>query len=210
MTTLIDQWRQACRGAGATADDPAIDAAGDELLRRWAEPHRHYHDRAHLTDVLTVLDELGSDDLVRLAAWWHDAVYDPRATGHANERDSAALAERVLSALGVPSAATAEVVRLVLLTAGHTTNPGDHRGELLCDADLAVLARPPREYDRYVAAVRREYRHLPDEVFRAGRAAALRQLTALPVLYRRPDLVPGWEARARANLRRELAALTVT
>jgi len=30
--------------------------------------------------------------------------------------------------------------RLVLLTAGHAPEPGDRDGELLCDADLAVLA----------------------------------------------------------------------
>lgn len=208
MAELIENWCAACRGAGATAGDPAVEAAGRDLLNRWAEPHRQYHDLAHLGSVLAVLDSQHADDLVRLAAWWHDASYDPRAPGDANERHSAALAVNVLTGLGVPAPATAEVARLVLLTATHATTAGDHRAELLCDADLAVLARPPAEYDRYAAAVRREYRHLPDDVFRAGRAAVLRRLLELPVLYRRPELAAGWEARARANLGRELAGLT--
>ena len=50
-----------------------------------------------------------------------------------------------------------------------------------------------------------EVAHVPDELFRAGRATVLRQLLDLPALYR---LMPSWEPRARANLERELAGLT--
>ncbi len=214
VTELIDGWRSACRGAGATVDDPVVEAAGADLLARWAQPHRHYHGTAHLVAVLAVVDRWAdrapTPDLVRLAAWCHDAVYDPRAGGDANERASAALAADLLGGLGVPAAAVAEVVRLVLLTAGHAAGPDDRAGAVLCDADLAVLARPPLEYDRYAAAVRREYAHVPDPAFRAGRAAVLRHLLALPVLYRVPELAAAWERPARDNLRRELAALTRT
>jgi predicted metal-dependent HD superfamily phosphohydrolase len=207
VTVLLERWRAACRGAGATAPGPAIDAVEGSLRRRWSEPHRHYHDVAHLTAVLDVIDAHAHaarvPDRVRLAAWWHDAVYDPRATGDANERASAELAGRVLGALGVP---TNEIVRLVLVTAGHDPAPGDADGALLCDADLAVLARPPAEYDAYAAAVRREYPHVPDDAFRAGRVAVLRRLLALPQLYRVPELHAAWEPRARANLSRELDA----
>lgn len=206
MTVLLDRWRAACRGAGATASDAGLDAAGSSLRQRWSEPHRHYHDVAHLTAVLDVIDAHAqaarTPDRVRLAAWWHDAVYDPRAAGDANERAGAELAERVLGTLGVPHR---EIVRLVLVTAGHDPAPGDTDGTLLCDADLAVLARPAAGYDAYAAAVRREYAHLPDDAFRAGRTRVLESLLALPALYRLPDLHAAWEERARANLTRELA-----
>jgi predicted metal-dependent HD superfamily phosphohydrolase len=143
-----------------------------------------------------------------LAAWFHDAVYDPRAVGDANERDSAALAESVLAGLGVPAPTAAEVRRLILLTAGHTVAPGDPDGALLCDADLAVLAAPPADYDRYAAAIRREYAHVPEPAFRAGRAAVLAGLLTLPALFRLPPLAARWEEPARDNVRRELAALS--
>jgi predicted metal-dependent HD superfamily phosphohydrolase len=114
----------------------------------------------------------------------------------------------VLAGLDVPPAAVAEVSRLVLLTAGHAAGAGDRDGGLLCDADLAVLAGEPGAYDEYAAAVRREYAHVADPEFRAGRAAVLRRLLALPALYRLPELRAAWEPTARANLARELAALT--
>lgn len=211
VVDLLDRWRIAARGAGAGSGLTST-GAGEQLLARWREPHRHYHTVAHLTAVLDVVDEhadlAGRPDVVRLAAWFHDAVYDPRAAGDANERDSAALAESVLAGLGVPAPTAAEVRRLVLLTAGHTVAPGDPDGALLCDADLAVLAAPPADYDRYAAAIRREYAHVPEPAFRAGRAAVLTGLLALPALFRLPPLAARWEEPARDNVRRELAALS--
>ncbi|MFI6232136.1 metal-dependent phosphohydrolase [Micromonospora sp. NPDC050784] len=211
MGELLDRWRAAARAVGAKSD-PDTTRAGEKLLDRWREPHRHYHTLAHLTAVLDVVDQhadlAARADVVRLAAWFHDAVYDPRAAGDANERDSAALAESVLAGLGVPTPTVAEVRRLVLLTAGHTVTPGDRDGALLCDADLAVLAAPPARYERYAAAIRREYAHVPEPAFRAGRAAVLTGLLALPALFRLPPLASRWEEPARDNVRRELATLT--
>ncbi|WP_435205283.1 HD domain-containing protein [Micromonospora sp. bgisy143] len=211
MADLRERWWAAARAAGAKPDEH-LTRAGERLLARWREPHRHYHTITHLVAVLDVVDRhaglAGRPDLVRLAAWCHDAVYDPRAVGDANERDSAALAGSLLTGLGVPEPAVAEVRRLVLLTAGHRVPADDPDGALLCDADLAVLADPPADYDRYAAAIRREYAHVPDPAFRSGRASALNGLLALPALFRLPPLARRWEAPARDNLRRELAVLT--
>ncbi|WP_442932331.1 HD domain-containing protein [Micromonospora sp. NBC_01699] len=209
---LIGRWRTAARNAGATAAEPALDEAGQDLLRRWREPHRHYHTVEHLVAVLDVVDAeagwTGDTDPVRLAAWCHDAIYDPRSPGDTNERASAALATELLTGLGLPAAAVAEVERLVLLTAGHRVEPTDRAGALLCDADLAILAAPAAAYDEYAAAIRREYAHVPAEDFRAGRAAVLRDLLDLPTRYRLPTLAARWEQPARTNLTRELTHLT--
>ncbi|WP_285789397.1 metal-dependent phosphohydrolase [Micromonospora sp. NBRC 101691] len=210
METLVRRWRAAAHAAGAP-DTEALARAGEALVTRWQEPQRHYHTVAHLTAVLDVVDAYAGHadrpDLVRLAAWCHDAVYDPRATGDANERDSAALAGTLLTTLGIPAGAVTEVRRLVLLTAGHAVAADDRDGALLCDADLAVLGSDPQRYDDYAARVRREYAHVPEPAFRAGRARVLAGLLALPALFRLPAPATRWEAPARANLARELATL---
>jgi predicted metal-dependent HD superfamily phosphohydrolase len=183
---------------------------GTDLLARWTEPHRHYHTVDHLATTLSIVDahaELAEDpDAVRLALWFHDAVCDPRATD--NEERSAVLAVEALTSLGVSPHRVAEVARLIRLTTGHAVPPEDRNGALLADADLAILAAPPPDYDRYAAAVRREYAHVPDDAFRAGRATVLRHLLALPELYRVVPQRAEWAAQASANLRRELAGLT--
>ncbi len=188
---------------------PAEPALGEELLDRWAEPHRSYHTPSHLLAVLEALDELLQPaDLPRrrtvlLAAWFHDAVYE--GVAGEDERASAALAADRLGAAGVRE--VQEVQRLVLLTATHDPAPGDRAGELLCDADLSVLGAAEEDYLRYSRAVREEYAHIPDGAFTEGRRAVLVRLLALDPLFRTAVARERWSAQARANLERELASL---
>lgn len=204
---LRARWHATLLRASGKTPDPAPYA--DNLLTRWDEPQRRYHTTAHLTAVLDhidVLEEHADDpDLVRLAAWFHDAVYAPDRSE--NEERSARLAERALAEAGLTEARTAEVARLVRLTVTHDPADGDHNGEALCDADLAILAAAPDAYAAYAAAVREEYAFVPDEDFRAGRAAVLRQLLALPRLFRTPYGAAEWEGPARANLATEMELL---
>jgi predicted metal-dependent HD superfamily phosphohydrolase len=178
------------------------------VLDAWGQPHRRYHDLHHLAAVLGIVGRLeeAADDpaAVRLAAWYHDVVYDPRRGD--NEAISAERARAGLRGL-VPEARVEEVVRLVLLTIGHDAQPGDANGAVLCDADLAVLAGPPDAYAAYASAVRKEYGHLSDEVFTAGRIAVLEQLLGLERLFRLPEVAAEWTTRARANLTAELSLL---
>ncbi|MGC5546015.1 hypothetical protein OH733_15480 [Streptomyces griseus] len=208
-TGLRRRWHDTLLAARAGADGPDPLPYAENLLARWAEPQRRYHTTAHLTAVLEGVDALAghADDVhaVRLAAWFHDAVYRPDRSE--NEERSAALAERALPEAGVPDAVVAEVARLVRLTVTHDPADGDRNGEVLCDADLAVLAGGPRAYGAYAARVREEYGFVPDEAFRAGRAAVLRQLLDLPRLFRTPYGAAEWEARARHNLATELELL---
>ncbi|MFI8353258.1 hypothetical protein [Streptomyces cyaneofuscatus] len=208
-TALVDRWRDTLLAARSGAPGPDPLPYAENLLARWDEPQRRYHTTAHLTAVLDRIDTLApyAADVhaVRLAAWFHDAVYRPDRTE--NEERSAALAERALPEAGVGEAVTAEVARLVRLTVTHDPAEGDGNGEVLCDADLAVLAGSPQEYAAYAAQVREEYGFVPDEAFRAGRADVLRQLLALPRLFRTPHGAAEWEARARHNLATELELL---
>ncbi|MFB8203863.1 HD domain-containing protein [Kitasatospora purpeofusca] len=203
---LLTAWTALLHRCGA-ATDPG--PAGRELLRRWSEPQRRYHTVDHLRAVLGHVDTLAEHaddpDAVRLAAWFHDAVYRPDRSE--NEERSAALAVRALGASGLPAARVAEVARLVRLTVTHRPEPGDHDGEVLCDADLAVLGGGPAAYAAYAAAVREEYAFVPEPDFRAGRAAVLRQLLALPALYRTTTAHRRFDAPARSNLAAELARL---
>ncbi|MEU1281712.1 hypothetical protein [Streptomyces sp. NPDC005805] len=204
---LRRRWREALPDLRARPEDaPDPDRYAEDLLRRWAEPQRRYHTTDHLVAVLDRIDELAAHAhdpaVVRLAAWFHDAVYLPDRSE--NEERSARLAERALPELGLDAHRTAEVARLVRLTVTHDPAPGDADGEVLCDADLAVLAAAPRAYAAYAAAVREEYAFVPEEAFRDGRAAVLRQLLALPRLFRTPYGQERWEGPARHNLTVEL------
>ncbi|MEU9333899.1 hypothetical protein AB0D49_12185 [Streptomyces sp. NPDC048290] len=207
---LRARFAAALTGARGGTDGPDPAPYADELLARWGEPQRHYHTLTHLTAVLDHLDGALADhaadpDAVRLAAWFHDAVYRPDRTE--NEERSARLAERALPEAGVPADRAAEVARLIRLTTGHDPAAGDRNGQALCDADLAILAAPPSAYAAYTAAVREEYGFVPPEDFRNGRAEVLRGLLALPALFRTPYGAEHWERTARYNITAELELL---
>ncbi len=194
-------WVRAARAVGASGD---IAAVGARLLGAYAEEHRSYHDVRHLGDVLAAIGVLSpyTDRLanVQLAAWFHDAVYDPQGTD--NEERSAMLAERELTALGVADDIVAEVARLVRVTATH--EPVDAHAAVLCDADLAILASADDRYRSYVEGVRREYAHVANDVFTAGRSAILRRLLERDRIFHTEYAAVRWEARARQNVSAEL------
>src|SRR5215210_8422536 len=158
---------------------PQQSEVGENLITRYREPHRHYHTTKHLLDVLTMIDRLADDHdlfLVQLAAWFHDAVYAIPAGQLSNEEASARLAIRTLGRAGLEQEDLNQVARLVRLTETHLPGARDPEGELLCDADLAILAAEPAAYDRYVEQVREEYAAVPEQEFLAGRLDVLTSL----------------------------------
>ncbi|MEL7975603.1 DUF4031 domain-containing protein [Isoptericola sp. F-RaC21] len=205
--------------AGAVA---AVAEVGRDLVDRWREPHRVYHSRLHLADALDSLDLLLADGAdgaswhAAVALWFHDAVHDGEA-GHDEERSAALVGTllRPLTGTARPAGAGTtlgdrdvdEVARLVLVTTAHDPAAQDVTGALVSDADLAILGAEPRRYARYAAQVRAEYGHVPDDAFRAGRAAVLDQLAGLPHLFRSPAAVARWADAAARNLHAERAAL---
>ncbi|WKX71040.1 hypothetical protein [Streptomyces sp. XD-27] len=208
---LLARWTDLLNSARDGEPGPDPRPYGEDLLTRWAEPQRHYHTTTHLLAVLDRIDILSAHaaepDTVRLAAWFHDAVYLPERS--TNEERSARLAERALTEAALPEPRVREVSRLVLLTLSHDPDPGDTNGEALCDADLAVLAGSPQQYATYAAAVRQEYGFVPHDAFREGRSAVLRQLLALPRIFRTPYGRQHWERTARYNITTELELLTI-
>ncbi len=188
---------------------PHATSLRDDLIAAYGHPSRGYHDLRHLQEVLARLEELAArgtafdGPCVELAAWFHDGVYDGERDA---EERSAAWAEDALDAL-VPTAQRDEVARLVRLTETHHPEDDDANGCALSDADLAILAAPAPRYAEYVAAVRREYAHVEEDLFREGRLAVLRSLADKEHLFHTRHAREHWESGARANLEREVAEL---
>lgn len=193
----------------AVGGGPAELAALDEVVGRHREPQRRYHGVRHVTWVVRHAHALAAEvpvgdiGAITVAAFFHDAVYDPRA--HDNEDQSARLAELVLAGLGWAPARIAAVGALVRATATHEATHDD--AAVLIDADLAVLGSDPAAYQHYVSGVRAEYAHVDAASWRIGRSAVLRDLLARRPLYATAAGRTRWEARAGANMAAELASL---
>ena len=186
---------------------PSGTAVRDRLVEAYSNPARRYHDARHLAEVFARVDDLAAGgaafdrEAVLRGACYHAAVFDGRPGA---EERSAARAGAELPALGVDDRTVAEVLRLVRLTETHRPADDDANGCVLSDADLAILAAPPARYAEYVASVRAEYAHVPDDLFASGRAAVLGDLLAKPHLFHTAYAREHWEAPARANVQAEL------
>ncbi len=207
-------WTKVC--ADGEFETEASAQLGADLLRRHHEPHRRYHDVGHIEAVLHNLDTLRATSVAaRLAAFFHDAIYDP--TRSDNEAMSAELAKVELALLGAPDDLIGVVAAMISATARHAP-PTDHSPDpamgssaadlaAFLDADLAILGTPQPLYDRYVANTRIEYAHVDDAGWLAGRAAVLVGFLERPTIYFTIAGRDLWEAAARSNLARELESL---
>ena len=213
---LLSAFVRSAVGAGATAPTEQIRDAGQALVDRWGSPGRSFHNLKHLVDVLIRVDELVEEthqpDVVRLAAWYHGAIFDAADRkayanrGGEDEIASARLAYDELIALGVPEARAQRVHDLVVALVRHAPNPADFDCAVLCDADLAMLATEPQKYKAYVQDIRAEYSHLPLEDYVRARVRIIHKLLARPSLFVSP-LGSAWEEPARQNLSGELQRL---
>jgi len=180
---------------------PQAPALGAELLLRWQEPQRRYHDVSHLFQMLRALEEICEGPVPRqvaLAAWFHDAVY--QGVPGQDEVSSAALARTELRAVGVASDLVEEVSRLVMLTIEHNPEPTDRDGVSIVDADLSILGQVPGRYQVYLRDVRYEHPRLTDSEFGLARLEVLGALLSLSTLFTSERAQHLWLNQARENL----------
>lgn len=134
---------------------------------------------------------------VEMALWFHDAVYDLRATN--NESKSAEWAATELAAAGVESLSVTRVVDHILAT-GHKALPVGTDQKLLVDIDLSILGAPRSRFLQYEEQVREEYRWVPMFLYRQKRRGILSEFLAREPLYETPVIRERLEEQARANL----------
>lgn len=204
--SLLAQWGSHCREAGLRE----AGALGAQLIAAYGAPHRHYHGHGHLAflfrEIETRRSLIGDVALLCFAAWFHDAIYDPKAQD--NEEHSAAWALQALPELGAAPGWVRSVEALILKTKSHLTGPAGPDEALFLDMDFAVIGAPVSAYRQYAQAIRAEYSHLPDAVFRIGRSAFLANVLAQPRMFHTEIYEDLYGAQARANLADEIALLS--
>jgi predicted metal-dependent HD superfamily phosphohydrolase len=199
------EWTTTWKGLGVKAPGDGLYA---ELLARYSAPERHYHTLQHLDECFARFGEsrqlAKQPHEIELALWFHDAVYDVR--GHDNEERSAAWAEDVAlrAALSVD---VAKRVRDLIIATKHDAMPESNDSTLLVDIDLAILGAPAERFDEYERQVRQEYAWVPEALFRGKRREILEAFLARPRIFSTDYFHSKYEAQARANLERSIAAL---
>ncbi|KAI1187518.1 hypothetical protein F5B17DRAFT_317134 [Nemania serpens] len=177
----------------------------NEFLKRYTEPHRHYHDLAHIDAMLACYDDASLDDeAVILAIIFHDWVYDPLRSD--NELESAKVFGSFAEDAAIATETRQLVRGLIEATITHTLHNEDERTKLFLDFDLEVLSRPSEAYQVYAAQIRQEYSHYDNEAFRRGRTSVLESFLKREKIYF-SDAFAKKEQCARENVQAELVRL---
>jgi len=183
---------------------PYVRAVYDRLVEQYAEPHRAYHTMTHIRACLAELERTSPvSDVCRIALWFHDCYYEPRAVN--NEWRSAVSAANMCRQLGRPE--LCEPVKAAVLATKHNARPESWEACLVVDADLSILGAEAVAFDAYERGIRIEYAHVPEEAFRAGRAAILKTFLERGRIYETDAFRDLYEVRARENLVRSIERL---
>jgi predicted metal-dependent HD superfamily phosphohydrolase len=198
------------------------------------DPKRHYHTVVHLWEMTKYLmllvkekdlscDGAGANssnnndggipdqqrNAIFLAIFFHDAVYDPQSS--TNEEDSALLFQEFASEAGLDVShrdVAQQVTQFIIATKHHQvtdSNPTDLA--LFLDMDMAVLGKDADAYVSYAGLIRKEYLHVPPDVYCAKRADVLEAFLEQPRIYGTRVVRHALETQARDNLKAEIAAL---
>lgn len=149
-------WLKDMSEAGRVAED---------LWRRWGEPHRVWHGREHLLDLLG--RTAGAPEAMRfplvLAVAFHDAIYDPRRND--NEWLSADLFQQMAA---LPDAEKDQIVAAIDDTA--TGVPSTPLSEHLLAMDRRILSSTDfHELLSWERSIAREYQYVSWPDYVAGR-----------------------------------------
>ncbi|HXA46239.1 MAG TPA: pantetheine-phosphate adenylyltransferase [Burkholderiaceae bacterium] len=180
--------------------------------------NRHYHNLDHLVHGLTEIkawaartDAKGADiDMLKMAFWFHDAVYGQVQEQVSDEEASARL--WLTSKLDAAAAAgSADLIRVTdHFQASAISHPLKH---VMLGVDLAILGQDEDVYDTYARAIRREYQHVPEQEYKTNRRNALIHLcdkAKAGLLYGDAYFAEQYGAAAISNMTREIETLSAT
>ncbi len=207
LEALRARWNALMQFYGVDAAEAELAFA--DLVKRYGEDGRYYHTLQHIQNTLETLDDLRplahNFPAIELAAWFHDAIYDPHAAD--NEEQSAIYAEKVLRRLNVPETTIAHVQRLIRATTHAYPRPEEIDCQILLDADLATFASDWSVQEEIEKAIRQEYAFVPEDVYRDGRRRILQQFLQRERIYYTEPMFAAREERARRNIVRSIAKL---
>jgi pantetheine-phosphate adenylyltransferase len=205
----------------AHADVPATAHADDWFVRltgpgAYGGPTRHYHNLDHLVHGLCEIRAWAANtqpeptdvDIVKQAFWFHDADYGRHGEPGEPSNEEASAQLWLGSHLAQQMDDAAQLIRA---TDHFQESQIDHRlKDILLSVDLAILGQDDEVYQNYARGIRQEYSHLPDVKYRHDRGGALAHLcrkAEAGQLFGNAYFADAYNARAIANMRREMAAL---
>jgi predicted metal-dependent HD superfamily phosphohydrolase len=179
-----------------------------EIVTRYSEPHRFYHNLWHIRHCLKVLDEARhlcrNPDEVEMALWFHDVIYN-FGEGD-NEKESAFACGLALAKLGVDPGFRDRVWVHILATK-HQEAPEDPDSRIVADIDISIMGYPEAVYLEGEKRIFWEFEWVPVAVGKVLREKHLRGFLGRDRIFATDYFRDKYEDQARKNLAGSLKRL---
>lgn len=188
-------------------DAVLISSLWENINKHYSEAHRAYHNKTHLIELFKYFDlykdNLDNPDIVAFSIFYHDIIYNIWKKD--NEEKSADFAIKELFKIELSSIILAEINQQILATKTHQANNNDTKW--LVDFDLAILGKSSEVYKNYAKLIRKEYKLVPNFMYKKGRKKVLQHFIDKPFIYATDEFRSLYENQAKENLTNELNTL---
>ena len=201
----LENWTSMWTALGCKKD---MSAVYEGVVEEYSKPHRFYHTLQHIEDCLGELEGTSditlSQDIIALAIWYHDLVYNTQRED--NEQHSAIRAMEMVKYASLPSG-VGEGAAMLIIATRHLEIPDFPEVQLICDIDLAILGQSDQRFDEYERQIRREYDWVPEDEFISSRGEILRSFLNRSTIYSTQFFRAKYEEQARRNIAGSLAQM---
>ncbi|MDB5250791.1 MAG: hypothetical protein JWQ40_5185, partial [Segetibacter sp.] len=142
LDIVLEKWKQL---TAFSKKEEIKELLWDEILYRYSEQHRHYHNLAHLAHLFSLcdknMDRIKNPAVMGFAIIYHDIVYDTYRQD--NEEQSAVIAGQHLKELNINASLIENVQVYINATKNHIVPAGfplQNDLALFLDFDMAILA----------------------------------------------------------------------
>jgi len=142
-----------------------------EILQRWNESHRGYHNIEHLKDLLRQIGKINSKEkeLLVLISLFHDIIYEPKNSD--NEEQSAKF---LINNVKEVTEDIKKVYQSIIDTKTHKSS--NELSEIFNKMDMNIVTRNFDELLKWEQGIRKEYSVFSDEDYKKGRIKFLTSL----------------------------------
>jgi predicted metal-dependent HD superfamily phosphohydrolase len=143
----------------------------NEILERWKESHRGYHNLEHLKDLLKQIGKVDTKEkeLLVLVALFHDIIYEPKNKD--NEEQSA---DFFLKNVKEKTEDIQKVYQSIVDTKHHKSS--NKLSEIFNKMDMDIVTRDFDELIKWENGIRKEYSIFSDKDYKKGRIEFLKTL----------------------------------
>ena len=199
QSRFVELWNRA-----AGFKDPQSECIYNKLNTLYCEPHRFYHTGEHidlcLRNMDSALDVLGQSDIVELAIWFHDVVYDTGSTD--NEERSALWFQQFAN--GVLSEDIIDKVVNCINSTTHRNMPQSAESQFMVDVDLSGFGQDWEGFIKDGEKVRQESSHLSNNAYISSQIKFMNNLLNREKIYSTNYFNSLLESNARENIGRQL------